>query len=221
MRLTAFNGSPRGRKSNTTVLVEHFLKGFEAQAANTCEMFYLNHLKDTARFVQAFAEAEYVLLAHPLYTDAMPAMVKVFIEALEPLCGRAGNPDIGFILQSGFGESAHSKGLARYNRKLAARLGCKYLGTIIRGNCEIVRAYPQMHGKTFEMFEQLGQTFGETAQFDEAVVHKLAQPEKFSLPMRLMYGFIWRTRMGTAYWDDQLKTNGVYEARFAQPYTES
>ena len=28
MKLTVFNGSPRGKKSNTTILLEHFLKGF-------------------------------------------------------------------------------------------------------------------------------------------------------------------------------------------------
>ena len=66
MRLTVLNGSPRGKKSNTNVLLGHFLDGFEATPGNSYEMFYLNRLKETERFVGAFAEAEHVLLAHPL-----------------------------------------------------------------------------------------------------------------------------------------------------------
>ncbi|MBE9593710.1 MAG: NAD(P)H-dependent oxidoreductase [Proteobacteria bacterium] len=66
--------------------------------ANTHELAYLNRVKDSDAFIKLFREAEQVLLAFPLYTDAMPAIAKTFIESLEPLCGREGNPDIGFIL---------------------------------------------------------------------------------------------------------------------------
>jgi multimeric flavodoxin WrbA len=107
VKLTIFVGSPRGKKSNTNFLLQHFLNGFEATSGNSYELFYLNHLKDTDRFVRDFAGAEIVLLTHPLYTDAMPGMVKGFIEALEPLCGREDNPELGFIVQSGFGEAEH------------------------------------------------------------------------------------------------------------------
>ena len=89
--------------------------------------------------VQAFAGAECVLLGFPLYTDAMPGMVKHFIEALEPLAGRKDNPSLGFLVQSGFPEGLHSRYVERYLEKLAERLGCPYLGTIVKGNGEGVR----------------------------------------------------------------------------------
>jgi NAD(P)H-dependent FMN reductase len=219
MKLTVFVGSPRGKKSNTHVLMGYFLEGFKTTPENSYEIFYLNRLKETERFVDAFAEAEHVLLAHPLYTDAMPGMVKAYIEALEPLCGNVGNPNLGFIVQSGFGEAAHSRNAARYHKKLAARLGCKYLGTIIKGNCEQVRLQPKMYKQVFETFFQLGKIYGETRRFDEALVQKMAQPERLSLPMRLMILLV--TKMaGNPLWDNQLKEYGAYENRFAQPHME-
>ena len=76
MKLTVFNGSPRGTGSSTSVLLEHFLHGFITAGGNTYELVYLNRVKDRDRFVNSFQEAEYVLLAFPLYTDCMPGIVK-------------------------------------------------------------------------------------------------------------------------------------------------
>lgn len=220
MRLTVFNGSPRGRGSNTKVFLEHYLKGFEAKAGNSYQVFYLNRVKHTERFVQAFAEAEHVLLAFPLYWDAMPGLVKAFIEALEPLCGREGSPDIGFIVQSGFPEAAHSRYVERYLEKLAARLGCKYVGTIVKGGGEGARVMPDRYGKPFEILYQLGVTFGETGQFDEALLQKLAKPERYPKILGPLFQLFLKTKLATSYWDNQLKGNGVYEKRFARPYAE-
>jgi len=237
VKLTVFNGSPRGKGSNTKVFLEHFLDGFEAKAGNSYEIFYLNRVKHRERFVQAFAEAEHVLLAFPLYWDAMPGLVKAFIEALEPLCGRErrrlsreayrnqarpmqGNPAIGFIVQSGFPEAVHSRYVEKYLEKLAARLGCKYLGTIVKGGGEGARVIPDRYGKPFEMFYQLGVTFGETGQFDQALLQKLAKPERYPKILGPLFQLFLKTKLATSYWDNQLKGNGVYEKRFARPYAE-
>lgn len=220
MKLTIFNGSPRGKGSNTKVFLEHFLTGFEATPGNSYEIVYLNRVKQTERFVQAFAEAEHVLLAFPLYTDAMPGQVMAFIEALEPLCGREGNPDIGFIVQSGFSEALRFRGLEKYLQKLAMRLGSQYVGMIIKGGGEAARAYPQMFRKAFRSFTQLGKTFGETGQFDQALIQELAKPEKYSKLAARFWQWMSKTSFGTSYFDDQLKENGAYEQRFARPYVE-
>ena len=144
MKLTVFNGSPRGKSSNTKVFMEHFLNGFTKTEGNTYEIAYLNDVKDRDTFVRLFREAEQVILASPLYADAMPAVVKNFIESLEPLCQSEGNPDIGFLVQSGFPEPLHSRYLERYYVKLAKRLGCRYEGTIIRGAGESIRGTPEL-----------------------------------------------------------------------------
>ncbi len=89
-RLTIFNGSPRGRKGNTPLLMEHFLKGFTSLEGRSGEIYHLNHLQDAASFSQAFGEAECVWLGFPLYTDAMPGIVKAFIELLATFQSQTG-----------------------------------------------------------------------------------------------------------------------------------
>ena len=220
MRLTVFNGSPRGKGSSTKILLEHFINGFMTTDGNTYELAYLNRVKDTDKFLELFQEAEQVLLAFPLYHDSMPAIVKTFIESLEPLCGRESNPDIGFIVQSGFPEGIHSRYVERYLEKLASRLGCRYIATIIKGGCEGVSRRPaRMTKKLFQAFYQLGQIYGETGQFDERLIHKLAQPERFpKLIVPLLKLLLIKIGLVNSYWNSMLKKNNAFEKRYAKPY---
>jgi hypothetical protein len=219
MRLTVFNGSPRGKNGNTAVLLQHFIAGWEATPGNTHEMFYLRRVADAERFVDAFAGAEYVLLAFPLYTDAMPGIVKAFIESLEPLCDREDNPAIGFLVQSGFPEATHSRHVAKYLRKLASRLGCRYLDTIVKGGCEGARWMPK-GAKLFVSLRQIGQVFGASGAFDPALLHEFARPERYPRLLVPVFKVFLGTKAASAYWDNQLKKNGAYERRFARPYAE-
>jgi len=217
MRLTVFNGSPRGRKGNTNIILDHFLRGYEATPGNTYELYHLNRLKETEHFVQAFAQAETVVLAHPLYTDAMPAIVKAFIEQLEPYLDRDNKPAIGFIVQSGFVEAAHSRYVERYWEKLSRRLGSCYLGAIIKGGCEPLHRGEKQFQKVLVSFYELGKSFGEAGQFDEKMVKELAQPEKLSPLLRFIIQLVWKIN-GNGYWDTWLKENDAYERRDARPY---
>ena len=218
MELTIFNGSPRGKVSNTKVLVDQFLDGFMKRNGNSYKIVYLNTTKDSDYLIKMFEEAEKFLLAFPLYVDSMPAIVKTFIESLEPLCGRKENPDIGFLVQSGLPESIHSRYVERYLKKLSARLGCNYMGTIIKGGVEGVQAKPvRMNKKLFNSFYQIGKIFGETGKFDKEIVDRLAQPERYSklyLWLFKLFGKFW-------YWDTMLKKNNAYEKRFAKPYVNN
>lgn len=221
MKLTVFNGSPRGKKSNTSILLEHFRRGFEETPGNTWERFELNRVNQQPEAARAFGEAETALLAFPLYTDAMPGLVKAFIELLEPYCGREANPPIGFIVQSGFSESIHSTYVARYNEKLARRLGSAYLGTVIKGGVEGIQVQPESWTRPlFERFYRLGQVFGATGQFDAEAVRQLAQPVRLSWGQRLGHRLLSLGGLRNFYWDGQLKKNGVFEQRFARPYEE-
>lgn len=217
MKLTVFNGSPRGKSSNTRVFMEHFLNGFMTTKGNTYELAYLKAVKDKDAPVRLFQEAEHVILASPLYTDAMPAMVKDFIESLEPLCQREGNPDIGFMVQSGFPEPLHSRYLERYYVKLAKRMGCRYKGTVIRGAGESIRGTPEfMNRGLYKSFYKLGEAFGRTSEFDKKIVAGLAKPERYN---RRKF-WVMRTIGQKMYWDPMLKKNNAFEKRFAKPYVD-
>ncbi|MCI0513756.1 NAD(P)H-dependent oxidoreductase [candidate division KSB1 bacterium] len=219
MRLTLFNGSPRGKASNSKILLEQFLKGFQENPENRYEIAYLNHTGDQAKFVELFRQAEMVLLIFPLYTDAMPGIVKLFIESLAPLVGRAENPPIGFIIHSGFPEAIHCRALERYLEKLARRLGCPYLGTVIKGGTEGIQIQPpRMTRKLFTAFQQLGRYFAQNRQFDPQIMQQFTKRERFPLIVRGIFTVLAWTGLTNMYWNMQLKKNGAYPSRFDRPY---
>jgi len=223
MKLTVYNGSPRGKGSNTNVLLEYFLNGFARTEGNTYELVYLARVKESDTFVKRFQEAEQVLLAFPLYWDAMPAIVKAFIESLEPLCGREGNPAIGFLVQGGFPEAIHSRYVERYLEKLAGRLGCSYKGTVIKGMGEIIKgeaigAVPGwMNKKLYRSFFELGKSFGETGEFNDQMVRKLAKPKRLTRCNVLFWKPLYKIN-NIVYWNKLLKENSAYKKRFNKPY---
>lgn len=219
MRLAVFNGSPRGKESTTTILLDHFLEGYMATEGNTYELAYLNRVKDGETFLHSFQDAEHVLLAFPLYHDSMPAIVKTFIESLEPLRGCADNPSIGFLVQSGFPEALQSRAVEQYLKKLARRLGCIYLGTIVKGNANRIIEQPNLATKkVFKSFFDLGRVYGETGEYDEQIVRKLAQPERLSAFWQGFFRLLNWTRVANRGWDKQLKKNNAFARRFAKPY---
>ncbi|HVN53406.1 MAG TPA: hypothetical protein VMT46_03670 [Anaerolineaceae bacterium] len=220
-RLTVFNGSPRGKKGNTPLLLGHFLRGFETHPGRSSQIYHLNRLHDGEVFQQAFAEAECVWLGFPLYVDAMPGQVKTFIESLEPFVGNPGNPPIGFLVQSGFPEAVHSRHVERYLEKLAARLGSPYLGTIVRGGVEGIQSQPEKaSARLYQTMYLLGQTFGATGRLDPTLLRSLIPFERFRWFQQPVLHLLARLPMLHYYWDSQLKQNGVYEQRFARPYEE-
>ncbi len=155
----------------------------------------------------------------PLYTDSMPSIVAEFIEALEPLIGREGNPRIGFLVQSGFREALHSRGLERYLAKLATRLGCAYAGTIVRGGGESLQMIPDNGLR--KLFGQLGQLGGELARdgrFAPATLAKVAGPERLPAAFAVMYRLVVKLPVVQFYWNSQLKKNGAWDRRFDGPY---
>lgn len=219
MRLTLFNGSPRGKKSNTKILLEHFTNGFTSDEENQFEIFYLFDTKAVNEHVEAFKNSDHVILAFPLYTDAMPGIVKNFIEALEPLCGRKENPSIGFIVQSGFPESIHSRYVEKYLIKLAQRLGCDYKGTVIKGGVEGIQVQPESWTKKlFQSFHQLGVEYAQTGRFSEEIIEKLAKTEKMSKAKLAAFKLMQKSGLTNFYWNSQLKKNNAYEKRFARPF---
>jgi multimeric flavodoxin WrbA len=215
LRLTLFNGSPRGKRGNTAIFLREFSQGFGGES----EMHHLIQVKQMERHVQAFAEAECAWIGFPLYTDSMPGSVKHFIEALEPLVGRKGNPPVGFVVQSGFPEGLHSRYVERYLEKLAARLGSPYLGTVVKGNGEGVRIMPPEATRSlFEDLHALGAGLRRDGRLDPEILAHVAIPERFPAYLNPVFQIFLRLPIAHSYFDDMLKKNGMYEKRFARPF---
>jgi FMN-dependent NADH-azoreductase len=214
MRLIALNGSPRGAASNTNLLVTRFLEGFSRSAGNSAETVHLKAQIHPQQALDAFLRAETLLIAFPLYADAMPGLVKEYIEELKPWCGRGGNPALLFLVQSGFPEGSHTRHLEPYLEKLTRRLGCRYLGTIRKGGVEGIRSQPEvMTRNILNRMRDLGESFGRTGVLDRDGCAALAGPDRLGRVALLAVGVMSRF----LFWNPQLRTNGAFQQRFARP----
>ena len=217
--LLLLNGSPRGPRSNSMRMMSHIVAGWTAAGGAAPEVLHLARRADFARAVEAYAEAELVLLGMPLYTDSMPGLVAEYIEALAPRVGRADNPRIGFLVQSGFDEALHSRGLERYLAKLAVRLGGGYAGTIVRGGGEALQVMPdEAFRKPIALLNALGEQLEREGQFAQETLAAFAGRARFSATELALASLLMMTPLAQFYWNGQLKRNGAWKDRFAAPY---
>jgi hypothetical protein len=222
MKLVIFNGSPRGEKGNTKILLEHFLRGFMQTPGNLYEEYYLLHTREHEYHARIFNESEAVLLAFPLYTDAMPGIVKAFIEELAPYPESPqpeSRPKLLFLVQSGFPEAIHLETLGRYLAKLAGRLGYECPGVIIKGGVEGIQIMPpKMTRKLFHQMFTLGESFGRTGSLDSKILEKMRSMKRFPLWIfPVLYLMKWFGLMDF-YWNQTLKENNAFSRRFDRPY---
>ncbi|MGD0547714.1 MAG: NAD(P)H-dependent oxidoreductase [Terracidiphilus sp.] len=220
--LLLLNGSPRGERSNSMKMLARVAEGWERGGGQAPEILHLARKDDFARAVEAFAGTDVVLLGFPLYTDAMPALVKTCIEALTPRVAVApagGNPTFSFLIQSGFPESLHLRPLERYLEKLARRLGAPYAGTIVRGGGESLQAMPEeANKKLWARLRTLGEQLARDGRFGEAELKAIAGTERFSPLTAALLALACKLPVAQFYWNGMLKKNGTWKRRFDAPY---
>lgn len=107
MKITAFNGSPKGEAGSTNIMVTAFLDGAKQAGAEVENIFLankeINHCKacgrcmfsnecvikdDMGDLIKKYVESDIVVFATPLHIDNISGMLKVFMD--RTLC--IGNP---------------------------------------------------------------------------------------------------------------------------------
>ena len=222
--LVLLNGSPRGERSNSMKMLTRIAEGWQRGGGPEPEVLHLAHRAGFDRAVQAFAEADTLLLGMPLYTDAMPALVKTYIEALQPRTAAAegANPALGFLVQSGFPEASHSRPLERYLQKLAGRLGSRYVGTIVRGGGESLQMTPdRANQKLWARLRTLGEQLYCEGSFGAEELRAVAGVERMSPLTLALARLAVHLPIVNFYWNGVLKKNGAWQRRFAEPYAGS
>lgn len=219
MQLAIFNGSPRGTKSNTRLLMEQMIAGYEAAGGDAdVSVHYLAKTKQIAEHVAAYEAADMVILAFPLYTDSMPGITKAFIEALAPVQKQTGFK-IGFLVQSGFPEAEHSVHVEAYLEKLTDRLGAEYIGTIIKGGVEGIQIqHEKMTRKLYESMRGFGKELAETDTWNPGSIMVLRHPQRLSRMNAFLLQLVSYTGLTNFYWNMKLKEHDAYKRRFDRPY---
>lgn len=124
MKITAFNGSPRGEKGNTHIIVREFLNGAAAAGAEVENIFLvekdIKHCRgcfacwtktpgkcvikdDMAELLAKIVSSDVIAYATPLYIDNVSGIMKDFMDRIIPIA------DPHFYKDEG-GESRHLPG---------------------------------------------------------------------------------------------------------------
>lgn len=219
MRLAIFNGSPRGKASNSEIIISWLSEGLMKHDGMEISTQYLNKPKEHDRQVQTLSQSDGAILVFPLYTDAMPGLVMAFLEKLEPVRESLKGIKLGFVVHSGFPEALQSRQVERYLDWLAEELGAHYWGCAVMGGSEGIRIMPpSMNQKKKNQFVQLGQGLLPGDRFDPETIRAIAGKERMSKPALVGYGILSLTGLTDMYWISQLKKNNAYKDRFAKPY---
>jgi multimeric flavodoxin WrbA len=214
MKLIMFNGSPRGKLSNSDFIANWFLTPLRGKLET--EYLYLNNIQQHDAYIDKIKEADIIVFVLPLYTDCMPAIFKCFIEKLEIFNNKLSNKTIGYIIHSGFFESFQSKQLSIYLEYLTTLLGAKPAGIAIMGGSEgIRRRRPQKLKKKQKLFNQLGEMFLETGVFDPLICKRLYDINKM---IGYLFKYLYRFQFINFYWNRRLTENNAYEKRLDAPY---
>jgi NAD(P)H-dependent FMN reductase len=217
MHLTVLNGSPRGRAGNTAVILRTFLDGYSGVPGATYSVEYLYDPGSLQRFQPLLHESWCLLLAFPLYVDAMPSAVKELIESLEPMKGRLEHLRMAYIVHSGFPEPIHSRHVERYLVRLTERLGAEYVGTLVKGASEGLRKKVKQD-KSLTVIRRAGKEFAKTGRFEKKYLKQLAPWEKMPAPVVFIFKILEELKILDRIWDKPLRENDAWDRRFDRPY---
>lgn len=224
MKRLLLNGSPRGKSSNSRLILSWMAEGMsQAGAGADIPILDLARQSELGAQVAAFLDADEIVLAFPLYTDSVPGLVKNFLEALATQgSARLKGKRVAFVVQSGFPEAIHSQNTAAWLSRLCSRLGMIHGGTAIRGNSEGLRLMPpQMIAKARRDFIGFGADLASSGSFSLERSAKVAGPSRLPQATLGLMRFMEVLGIGNLYWDAMLKKNKAYDRRFDAPYGEA
>ncbi len=191
MHVLIINGSPRVKKySNTDKILEKFTEGM-CENGTTFEQYEVSDKGSWDRIRKAYNENTNILIALPLYVECIPGLLLEFLETLTP---RNDGSKMAFILQSGFAEGVQLRCGEAYLEILAGRLGCEYMGTLVKGDNFSIRFF---EGKQRERvtvpYKDMGREYAVNGDFRSESCKKFTGPEIFPAYMRVILGLVSKT----------------------------
>lgn len=167
MKVTVFNGSPRGRKSNSHKIVEPILAGAREAGAETEEVFLIEKdIKhcygcfacwgktpgictindDMTQLINLFLDSDYVGLATPVYGMLMTGVLKNFTDRLLPLA-------TPHIHKNDDGSFYHKGRIKKFPRQFYIANS----GFPGEHNFDLLKAYAGMQNMVLEIYRNSGE----------------------------------------------------------------
>lgn len=191
MHVVIINGSPRVQKySNTEKIIASFAKGLSEKGASF-ETYAISDRKSWEIIRDAYIKNEEILIALPLYVECVPGLL---LEFLETLPKKDEHTRLSFLLQSGFAEGCQLRCGEEFLTKLPGYLGVRYGGCLVKGDNFGIRVLGEEKQKQVtKPYQAMGELFAEGDGFFRKEAKKFTGPEYFSLPMRLLMQFAFKT----------------------------
>ncbi len=215
MKLALVNASPRGKKSNSGLLLKWLVRDLPADAEKT--LVCAVKAEDQKAAIGQIAGCDALVIAFPLYTDAMPGITKKFFEnMMESKKSFSGKPVL-FIIHSGFPEAVQSRMAERYVRYFAGLMDMHPAECLIIGGTEAMRFAPEeAFGKRANALAALGKKFVAGQVLTESDLHMPGHREKFPRAVMGLFNVI--APLTDVFWNQLLKKNGAFKKRFDRPY---
>ena len=192
MHVLIINGSPRVKKySNTNYILEKVTEGLRENGA-TFEQYEISDRGSWDQIRQAFDRDTVILIALPLYVECIPGLLMEFLETLTP---KSDGSKMAFLLQGGFMEGVQLRCGEAYLKILAGKLGCAYMGTLVKGDNFMIRFFEgEWREKVTDPYADMGREYAVNGDFNSKACKKFTGHEKFPLPLRIYVGHILKTQ---------------------------
>ncbi len=213
MSIILLNGSPRGDRSNSKVMLKWLIEGYGKEL----EIYNLNTEAKHAKAIAACLESDTIYLMVPLYFNSMPGQVMKFFESLSKYKPELEGKSIGFFIHSGFPEGQQSYELRAILENIARKLNLNTLTTVIRGGSEPTRLMPESWQKRDkDAIVDIGKALRLGNDTPSSSYKRLVQPVKLSALSQVSI------KLGSinVYWRHELRKNGALKKSFDRPYLE-
>lgn len=217
MKITAFNGTHKTGESNTGILVKNFLQGaveagaeveavqladFRIGFCRACKLCWETsdghcpQNDDMPALIGKFTESDIVVMATPLYVDAMTGLMKTFLDRLIPVgdphweldekgeCRhgrRFGKPaKLVAIGNCGYPEQSHFEVLRIFFRRMCRNMHLELAGEIYRGAGGLLSIqapkFAKYVGDYLALVRQAGREITLSGKISDELSRKIEEP---------------------------------------------
>lgn len=209
MKLAVVNGSPRGRKSNSSKIADWITQGMD-----DVEKVYAADIKRQDESVEKILAADSILFVFPLYTDAMPGLVKAFMEKMA--CRDFSGKTVTYVIHSGFPEAVQLRMLEKYCIYFSKICGMQLLGCAVMGGTEggLPSEKRAEKDQRVSVLRYIGRCIKKQKEIDARKTKELSRFESLNKTAQ----FIIKLMPMNIPWNIKLKLNKAYDRRYDRPH---